>query len=54
VIGRLVADLVEDKLDPPTLERFLYGRKVLHEDASRIGQPQELDLESLWTPQGLP
>ncbi|KAH6913947.1 FAD dependent oxidoreductase [Coprinopsis sp. MPI-PUGE-AT-0042] len=54
VIGRLVADLLEDKLNPPTVARFLFGRAVLHEDASRVGRPQELDLKSLWTPEGLP
>ena len=54
VIGRLVSDLLEENLDADTVKRFLYGRPVLHKDTSRIGRPQELDLETLWTPEGLP
>ncbi|KAF7315136.1 DAO domain-containing protein [Mycena indigotica] len=53
VIGRLVADAIEGKLDPPVAEKFSLTRKPVQTDESRHDNVQELDLNSLCTPEDL-
>ncbi|TFK44882.1 FAD dependent oxidoreductase [Crucibulum laeve] len=53
VIGRLVADLVQDKLDPLLVQKFAIDRTPVHSDLSRSGQVVELDLNQLCTPSDL-
>lgn len=53
VIGRLVADLVEDKLDPIFCAKFAVERKALGPDPSRSGAVLKLDLDQLCTPADL-
>nr|GAT57831.1 predicted protein [Mycena chlorophos] len=54
VIGRLVADAIEGKLDPAVADKFSPTRPTsLHADESRHDSIQELDLQSLCTPQDL-
>ncbi|KAF8967956.1 FAD dependent oxidoreductase [Flammula alnicola] len=53
VIGRLVADLVEDKLDPELVAKFAVGRKTSKVDSSRSGQVLTLDLNGLYGPADL-
>jgi len=53
VIGRLVADLVEEKLDPVLCAKFAIQRKVLGPDPSRSGAVLKLDLDQLCTPADL-
>ncbi|KAF8806532.1 FAD dependent oxidoreductase [Phlegmacium glaucopus] len=50
VIGRLVADLVEEKLDPALRAKFAVERKALGPDPSRSGAVLKLDLDQLCTP----
>ncbi|KAF9451499.1 FAD dependent oxidoreductase [Macrolepiota fuliginosa MF-IS2] len=47
VIGRLVADLIEDKLEPALLEKFSLNRLRGRPDPSRSGDTIELDLNQL-------
>jgi len=53
VIGRLVADLVEDRLDPELRAKFAVERKILGPDPSRSGTVLKLDLDQLCTPADL-
>ncbi|KAF8911466.1 FAD dependent oxidoreductase [Gymnopilus junonius] len=53
VIGRLVADLIEDKLDTQLVEKFSVDRQVLKVDLSRTGAPVKLDLNDLYQPEDL-
>ena len=53
VIGRLVADLVEEKLDPVLCAKFAVERKALGPDPSRSGAVLKLDLNQLCTPADL-
>jgi len=58
VIGRIVSDAVEEKLDPAIAQRFAVGRKhstVDRFDPSRgILGPVDLDTELLCTPEDPP
>ncbi|TFK20780.1 FAD dependent oxidoreductase [Coprinopsis marcescibilis] len=49
VIGRVVADLLEDRLDPQTAAKFAIDRTIIYRDTSRTGSPQELNLQELLT-----
>ncbi|CAA7258995.1 unnamed protein product [Cyclocybe aegerita] len=53
IIGRLVADLVEDKLDQKVVEKFAVDREVAKAGASRTGQAVPLDLKELYSPEDL-
>ena len=53
VIGRLIADLVEDKLGAELTAKFSIDRKITQADHSRSGQDQALDLTELNTPEDL-
>lgn len=53
VIGRLVADLVDNKLDPKVASKFAIDRVYLRPDTSRSGPAIELDLDQLCTQQDL-
>ena len=53
VIGRLVADLIEDKLDTQLRQKFSLTRQILKADLSRSGQPMKLDLKDLYEPKDL-
>ena len=53
VIGRLVADLVEEKLDPVLRAKFAVERKTFGPDPSRSGAVLKLDLSQLCTPADL-
>lgn len=53
VIGRLVADLIEDNLEPQLVQKFAVNRVCAHVDGSRSGAPTELDLSQLCSPADL-
>jgi sarcosine oxidase/L-pipecolate oxidase len=53
VIGRLVADLADNKLDPKVAGKFAIDRVYLGPDTSRSGPAIELDLDQLCTQQDL-
>ncbi|KXN85293.1 L-pipecolate oxidase [Leucoagaricus sp. SymC.cos] len=53
VIGRLVADLIEDNLEPALVEKFAMSRAHVRLDGSRSGAPMELDLSRLCLPADL-
>ncbi|KIM40277.1 hypothetical protein M413DRAFT_175851 [Hebeloma cylindrosporum] len=53
VIGRLVADLVEEKLESELITKFAVERKPIMPDPSRTGQVKNLDLYQLCTPEDL-
>ncbi|KAK0486148.1 FAD dependent oxidoreductase [Armillaria novae-zelandiae] len=54
VIGRLVADLLEGKMEPAVKKKFAFDREVDHIDDSRAGmERQELDLGQLCTSEDL-
>ncbi len=53
MIGRLVADLVEDKLGAELTAKFSIDRKITQGDHSRSGHVQALDLAELNTPEDL-
>ena len=55
VIGRLVADLVEEKLDPVLRAKFAVERKTFGSDPLRSGLDAvlKLDLSQLCTPADL-
>ncbi|KAJ7496958.1 FAD dependent oxidoreductase [Mycena latifolia] len=54
VIGRLVADAIENKLSPDLLNKFAIDRVPIQLDQSRLGRVvQELDLSHLCTPEDL-
>jgi len=47
VIGRLVADLIEDKMEHSLVEKFSVKRMREQTDKSRSGPSVELDLNQL-------
>jgi len=47
VIGAIVADLVEDRLEPSIVAKFSIDRIPTGPDPSRKGQPRELNLAEL-------
>jgi sarcosine oxidase/L-pipecolate oxidase len=53
VIGRLVADLVEEKLDTELITKFAVERKAAMSDPSRTGEVKRLDLNQLCTAEDL-
>ncbi|KAF8161269.1 FAD dependent oxidoreductase [Crassisporium funariophilum] len=53
VIGRLVADIVEEKLDDVLVKKFAIDRTTLTHDASRSGTAMKLDLDQLCSPEDL-
>ncbi|PBK82863.1 FAD dependent oxidoreductase [Armillaria gallica] len=54
VIGRLVADVLEGKMEPAVAKKFAFDREVDHTDYSRADtKPKELDLSQLCTPEDL-
>ena len=53
VIGRLVADLMEEKLDTELVTKFAVERKAAIPDPSRTGQAKRLDLNQLCAPEDL-
>ncbi len=54
MIGRLVADVLEGKMEPAVAKKFAFDREVDHTDALRTGMKrQELDLGQLCTPEDL-
>lgn len=52
-MGRLVVDLIEDKLEPALVEKFAVNRVHGRVDQSRSGLPIELDLSQLCLPADL-
>lgn len=53
ILGRLVADLVEEKLDSELVTKFAVERTSAMPDPSRTGQVKRLDLNQLCTPEDL-
>ncbi|KAK2463141.1 hypothetical protein APHAL10511_004796 [Amanita phalloides] len=53
VIGRLVADVVEEKLDSELVQKFAVYRTYNSTDQSRSGTASELHLDDLCTPEDL-
>jgi len=53
IIGRLVADLVEGKLDSELITKFAVERRAAMPDPSRTGQAKRLNLNQLCTPEDL-
>ncbi|KAF4621342.1 hypothetical protein D9613_000843 [Agrocybe pediades] len=53
VIGRLVADLVEDKLEPEVVEKLAVNKKRTTADGSRSGEVVQLHLQDLYSPEDL-
>ena len=53
VIGRLVADIVQDKLDPEVIKKFAVNRTYSSSDYSRSGTISELRLDDLCTAEDL-
>jgi sarcosine oxidase/L-pipecolate oxidase len=49
-MGRLVADLIEDKLEPALVKKFAVDRVHGRVDQSRSGLPIELDTSQLCSP----
>ena len=52
-MGRLVADLVEEKLDSELITKFAVERRAAMPDPSRTGQVKRLNLNQLCTPEDL-
>ncbi|KAF5322107.1 hypothetical protein D9619_001973 [Psilocybe cf. subviscida] len=53
VIGKLVADLVEDKMEPELAAKFAVNREVSKKDLSRAGDVLTLNLDELCVPEDL-
>lgn len=47
MLGRLVTDIIEDKLEPDLVEKFSVNRVRERADKSRSGAPTELHLNQL-------
>jgi len=53
VIGRIVADTVEETLDPMLAKKFAVDRNSIRVGLSRASAVEELDIKSLCSPQDL-
>jgi len=53
VIGRIVADAVEETLDPLLVKKFAVDRHCIRVASNRTSAPRELDIEGLCSPQDL-
>ena len=53
VIGRLVADAIQGKMEPELVRKFALDRPTGSNIVSRLGQTAELNLRELCTPEDL-
>jgi sarcosine oxidase/L-pipecolate oxidase len=53
VIGKLVADLVENKMEPDLAVKFAVNRDISKKDMSRAGEVLKLNLDELYVPEDL-